>query len=75
MSPGSQIPLYFVGGSLQFIAKTLGGLNVSSWLPVSYALAFAALAPFCGYVDYQNSFRKLSPPFGTVLTDTDTCKI
>jgi MFS family permease len=47
---GSQIPLYFVGGSLSFIAADLGGLDVISWLPVAYGLALAAVAPFCGYM-------------------------
>jgi MFS family permease len=49
-SSGSQIPLYFVGGSLSFIAADLGGEEVSSWLPVAYGLALAAIAPFCGYM-------------------------
>ena len=47
---GSQIPLYFVGGSLSFIAKDIGGAEASAWLAVSYALALSAVAPFCGYL-------------------------
>ena len=48
--PGSQLPLYFVGGSLRFISKELGGAEVAAWMPVSYGLVFAAVAPFCGYL-------------------------
>jgi hypothetical protein len=47
---GSQIPLYFVGGSLSFIAADIGGAEASAWLSVSYALALSAVAPFCGYL-------------------------
>ncbi len=47
---GSQIPLYFVGGSLSFIAADIGGAEASAWLAVSYALALSAVAPFCGYL-------------------------
>jgi hypothetical protein len=47
---GSQIPLYFCGGSLSFIAKDIGGTETSAWLSVSYALALSAVAPFCGYL-------------------------
>ena len=47
---GSQIPLYFVGGSLSFIAADLGGTEVSAWLSVAYALALSAIAPFSGYL-------------------------
>jgi MFS family permease len=39
-----------VAGSLSFIVKSVGGDSISSWLPTSYALAFASLAPFSGYM-------------------------
>lgn len=48
--PGSQIPLYFVGASLSFIARDVGGAESQAWLPVAAALALAAVAPFCGYL-------------------------
>ncbi|KAH0845698.1 hypothetical protein AYO21_05907 [Fonsecaea monophora] len=47
---GSQIPLYFVGGSLTFIAADIGGAEASAWLTVAYALTLSAVAPFCGYL-------------------------
>src|SRR2546423_3188166 len=47
---GAQIPLYCVGGCLSFIAKDLGGAGKSGWLPVSYTLAIASVAPFTGYL-------------------------
>jgi MFS family permease len=46
----AQIPLYFVGGCLSFIAKDLGGAGKSVWLPVSNTLAIASVAPFTGYL-------------------------
>lgn len=49
-SSGSQIPLYFTGGSLSYMAPDLGGSGTISWLPVSNTLAIAAVAPFCGYL-------------------------
>ena len=47
---GAQIPLYFVGGSLSFIAADIGGTSKITWLPVSNTLVLAAFAPFCGYM-------------------------
>lgn len=47
---GSQVPLYFVGGALGYMAKDMGGAGTISWLPVSNTLAIAAVAPFCGYL-------------------------
>ncbi|KAK5090250.1 hypothetical protein LTR05_000421 [Lithohypha guttulata] len=47
---GSQIPLYFVGGSLGYISADIGGADAAAWLPVAYALSLAAVAPFCGYL-------------------------
>ncbi|KIV98796.1 uncharacterized protein PV09_09448 [Verruconis gallopava] len=50
---GSQIPLYFVGGCLTFIAEEIGGTNASiiGWLPTANTLAIAAICPFVGYLD------------------------
>ena len=47
-SEGSQLPLLFVGGTLPFIAADTGGASVQAWVPVSYSLALASVAPFCG---------------------------
>jgi MFS family permease len=47
---GSQIILYFVGGSLSFIQVDPGAATTGSWLPVSYTLVIAAVAPFTGYL-------------------------
>lgn len=47
---GSQIPLYFVGASLSFISRDVGGTESQAWLPVAAALSLAAVAPFCGYL-------------------------
>lgn len=47
---GSQLPLYFVGGSMKFIVADIGGANKISWLPVSNTLAVAATCPFSGYL-------------------------
>ena len=49
-SPGSQLPLLFVGESLTFIAADTGGASVQVWVPVSYSLALASVAPFCGHL-------------------------
>lgn len=53
---GSQIILYFVGGSLQFITPDLKATGTSVWLPVSNTLAISAVAPFVGYL--QDLFGK-----------------
>lgn len=39
-----------MAGSLSFIVKDVGGATITSWLPTSYALALASLAPFSGYL-------------------------
>lgn len=48
--------LYFVGGSLTFITKSIGTTVASGWLPTANALAIAAIAPFVGYL--QDLFGK-----------------
>ncbi|GIZ38100.1 hypothetical protein CKM354_000152400 [Cercospora kikuchii] len=53
---GSQIPLYFTGGTLSFIAKDLGAADIIGWLPVANTLAIAAVCPFVGYL--QDLFGK-----------------
>lgn len=65
--PGSQIPLYFTGGSLSFIAADIGGATASAWLPVSYALALAAVAPFSGYMQDLVGRRNITLGGGLVL--------
>ncbi|KAI1612526.1 putative major facilitator superfamily transporter [Exophiala viscosa] len=47
---GSQIMLYFVGGSLSFMEAELHATAHASWLPVSNTLAITAVAPFTGYL-------------------------
>lgn len=64
---GSQIPLYFTGASLSFIAADIGGAKASAWLPVSYALALAAVAPFSGYLQDLIGRRNITLIGGTVL--------
>ncbi|KIW63894.1 hypothetical protein PV04_08862 [Phialophora macrospora] len=56
---GSQIPLYFVGGSLTYIASDLGSAS-TGWLPVSNSLALAAVCPFCGYLQDMFGKRNIS---------------
>jgi MFS family permease len=53
---GSQILLYFVGGSLTFITKDLGTSSATGWLPTANTLAIGAVAPFVGYL--QDLFGK-----------------
>lgn len=50
--PGSQVPLYFTGGVLSYMAADLGGeaLTSSSWIPVCNTLAVASIAPFSGHL-------------------------
>ncbi|OQV01355.1 hypothetical protein CLAIMM_06732 isoform 1 [Cladophialophora immunda] len=47
---GSQVPLYFVGGSLAYMVKDLGGAQAQAWLPVCYTLVLAGICPFVGYL-------------------------
>ncbi|KAH7386393.1 putative major facilitator superfamily transporter [Cadophora sp. MPI-SDFR-AT-0126] len=49
---GSQVPLYFTGGMLSYMAADLGGeaLKSASWIPVCNTLAVASVAPFSGYL-------------------------
>ena len=61
------MPLYFVSGSLSFITKDVGGSEIRSWLPESYALAFAALAPFSGYLQDVFGRRYISLTGAIVL--------
>ncbi|KAI5357506.1 putative major facilitator transporter Str1/Tri12, major facilitator superfamily [Septoria linicola] len=53
---GSQVPLYFTGGSLSFIAKDIDAADIIGWLPVANTLAIAAVCPFVGYL--QDLFGK-----------------
>ncbi|KIW45798.1 uncharacterized protein PV06_04152 [Exophiala oligosperma] len=64
---GSQQPLYFTAGSLEFIIKDVGGSSTGSWLPIAYTLAAAVPIPFAGYL--QDIFgRRLILLFATSLT-------
>ncbi|GIZ39520.1 hypothetical protein CKM354_000290100 [Cercospora kikuchii] len=53
---GSQLVLYFVGGSLNYIVADLNSPSVASWLPVANTLAIGAVCPFVGYT--QDIFGK-----------------
>lgn len=53
---GSQIILYFTGGSLGFISEDLGLTRGSAWLPTANILAIAAACPYAGYL--QDLFGK-----------------
>jgi MFS family permease len=53
---GSQIPLYFAGATLTFIAKDIGAADAIGWLPVANTLTIASVCPFVGYL--QDLFGK-----------------
>ena len=53
---GSQLILYFVGGSLEFIVPDLKAQSTAAWLPISNTLAVASIAPYTGYL--QDLFGK-----------------
>ena len=53
---GSQVILYFTGGSLSFIEADLGISRGISWLPTANILAIAAVCPYAGYL--QDLFGK-----------------
>jgi MFS family permease len=55
-SPGSQIILYFAGGSLSFIGADLNITRGIVWLPTANILAIAATCPYAGYL--QDLFGK-----------------
>lgn len=64
---GSQLPLFFVGGTLSFIAADVGGTIIEAWLPISYSLVLAAVAPFCGYLQDLFGRRLITLLGGVVL--------
>ena len=53
---GSQVILYFTGGSLSFIGEDLGITRGIVWLPTANILAIAATCPYAGYL--QDLFGK-----------------
>lgn len=63
---GSQVPLYFVGGSLAYIVQDLGGAQAEAWLPVCYTLVLAAICPFVGYL--QDMFGRRHMTLGGAIT-------
>ena len=67
LSAGSQLPLFFVGGTLSFIAADIGGAVVEAWMPISYSLVLAAVAPFCGYLQDLFGRRNITLAGGVVL--------
>lgn len=66
-SQGSQLPLFFVGGTLAFIAADIGGTIIEAWLPISYSLVLAAVAPFCGYLQDLFGRRVITLVGGVIL--------
>lgn len=66
LMPGSQIPLYFLGGTLTYIAADLGP-RAPAWLPVSYSLALAGVSPFCGYLQDLLGRRYVTLSGGLIL--------
>jgi MFS family permease len=66
---GSQVILYFTGGSLGFIEEDLGLARVSAWLPTANILAIAAACPYAGYL--QDLFgKRYIALFGCILVAT-----
>ncbi|KAK3072083.1 hypothetical protein LTR53_007471 [Teratosphaeriaceae sp. CCFEE 6253] len=53
---GSQVPLYFAGATLSFIAKDIDAAGLIGWLPVANTLTIASVCPFVGYL--QDLFGK-----------------
>ncbi|KAK5725874.1 hypothetical protein LTR15_004064 [Elasticomyces elasticus] len=63
---GSQVPLYFAGATLSFIAADIGRADAIGWIPVANTLAIAAVCPFVGYL--QDLFgKRYIALFGAVL--------
>jgi hypothetical protein len=73
---GSQVILYFTGGSLGFIEEDLGLARGSAWLPTANILAIAAACPYAGYLQdlfgkrYIALFGSLCICIGCVLVAT-----
>ncbi|KAK4557095.1 hypothetical protein LTR86_006076 [Recurvomyces mirabilis] len=66
---GSQIPLYFAGATLSFIAKDIGQVEAIGWIPVANTFAIAAVCPFVGYM--QDLFgKRYIALFGALLLCT-----
>lgn len=63
---GSQIVLYFVGGSLGYVEAALGATGKGGWLTVSNTLAITAVAPFTGYLQDLVGRREITL-IGSVL--------
>ncbi|KAF2488506.1 MFS general substrate transporter [Lophium mytilinum] len=53
---GSQVILYFIGGSVSFISRDLDITHGSAWLPTANILTISAAAPYAGYL--QDLFGK-----------------
>lgn len=66
LAKGSQLPLYFVGGTLEFIGEDLNNSEIVGWLPVANTLAIASVCPWVGYM--QDLFGKRTMGlFGAIL--------
>lgn len=49
------------------MAKDIGGATIQAWMPISYSLALAAIAPFCGYLQDIFGRRNITLAGGVVL--------
>ncbi|KAF2643569.1 MFS general substrate transporter [Massarina eburnea CBS 473.64] len=73
---GSQVILYFTGGSLGFIEEDLQLARGGAWLPTANILAIAAACPYAGYLQdlfgkrYIALFGSFSICLGCVLMGT-----
>jgi len=65
---GSQLPLFFVGGTLAFIPADIGEATVEAWMPIVYSLVLALVAPFCGYLQDLFGRRNITLAGGVVLS-------
>lgn len=52
---------------MAFIAKDISGATIEAWMPISYSLALAAIAPFCGYLQDLFGRRNITLAGGLVL--------
>ena len=57
---GSQLPLLFVSSTLTSIAADIGGSSLRAWAPLSYSLALASIAPFCGHLEDTLGRRQIT---------------
>jgi MFS family permease len=66
-STGSQIPLYFVAGTLSFIAADFGEGDLAAWMPIVYSIVLAAIASFCSYLQDLFGRRNITLARGVII--------